>query len=86
MDSSDAYISRAFTTLFEAAGVAISMDGKGRPLDNVFIERLWWRVRYEHVYLKVRGYRDAVWAGRGSAHAREVGFSRVSPGNGVWRS
>ncbi len=29
----------------------ISMDGKGRALDNVFIERLWWSVKYEHVYL-----------------------------------
>jgi hypothetical protein len=34
------------------AGVAISMDGRGRALDNVFVERLWWTVEYEEVYLK----------------------------------
>jgi putative transposase len=45
------FTSRAFTGRLEAAGVNISMDGKGRALDNVFIERLWWSVKYEHVYL-----------------------------------
>ena len=40
-----------FTGRLEAAGVHISMDGKGRALDNVFVERLWWSVKYEHVYL-----------------------------------
>jgi len=36
----------------KAAGVAISMDGKGRWIDNVFIERLWRSVKYEDVYLR----------------------------------
>jgi len=45
------FTSRMFTGRLEAAGVSISMDGKGRALDNVFIERLWRRVKYEHVYL-----------------------------------
>ena len=45
------FTSRVFTSRLEAAGVTISMDGKGRALDNVFIERLWWSVKYEHVYL-----------------------------------
>ena len=45
------FTSRVFTGRLEAAGVSISMDGKGRALDNVFIERLWWSVKYEHVYL-----------------------------------
>jgi len=45
------FTSRVFTSRLEAAGVDISMDGKGRALDNVFIERLWWSVKYEHVYL-----------------------------------
>jgi len=45
------FTSRSFTGRLEAAGVKISMDGKGRALDNVFIERLWWSVKYEHVYL-----------------------------------
>ena len=40
-----------------AGGIAISMDGRGRALDNVFIERLWRTVKYEEVYLK--DYDDA---------------------------
>jgi putative transposase len=44
----------AFTGRLEAAGVQVSMDGKGRCLDNIFIERLWRSVKYEDVY--VRGY------------------------------
>ena len=40
-----------FTSRLEAAEVRISMDGRGRALDNVFIERLWRSVKYEHVYL-----------------------------------
>ncbi len=35
----------------ETAGVRISMDGKGRALDNVFTERFWWTLKYEEVYL-----------------------------------
>ena len=46
------YTSREFTGRLEAAGVAISMDGRGRALDNVFVERLWRSVKYEEVYLK----------------------------------
>jgi len=41
----------AFTSRLEAAGVRVSMDGRGRALDNVFVERLWRTVKYEHVYL-----------------------------------
>jgi putative transposase len=41
-----------FTSLLQEAGVAISMDGRGRWMDNVFIERLWRSVKYEEVYLK----------------------------------
>jgi putative transposase len=46
------YTSREFTGRLEKAGIAISMDGRGRALDNVFIERLWRSVKYEEVYLK----------------------------------
>ena len=42
----------AFTGRLESAGVAVSMDGRGRCLDNVFVERLWRSVKYEDVYLK----------------------------------
>ena len=46
------YTSAAFTGRLIQAGVAISMDGRGRALDNVFVERLWRTVKYEEVYLK----------------------------------
>lgn len=42
----------AFTGRLEGAGVRISMDGRGRALDNVFVERLWRSVKYEEVYLR----------------------------------
>ena len=44
------FTNRLFTGRLEQAGVSISMDGRGRALDNVFVERLWWSVKYEHVY------------------------------------
>jgi putative transposase len=45
------FTAAAFTGRLERAGVAVSMDGKGRCLDNVFVERLWRSVKYEDVYL-----------------------------------
>lgn len=45
------FTSQAFTGVLRAAEVKISMDGKGRWMDNVFIERLWRSVKYECVYL-----------------------------------
>jgi putative transposase len=42
----------AFTGRLKAAGIAISMDGRGRWLDNVFVERLWRSLKYEEVHLK----------------------------------
>jgi putative transposase len=50
------FTAEAFTGRLLAAGVRVSMDGRGRCLDNVFVERLWRSVKYEDVYL--RGYRD----------------------------
>ncbi len=46
------FTSTDFTSRLEVAGIRISMDGRGRALDNVFIERLWRTVKYEEVYLK----------------------------------
>lgn len=53
-DQGAQFTARAFTQVLEDAGIAISMDGRGRALDNVFIERLWRTVKYEDIYL--RGY------------------------------
>jgi putative transposase len=44
------FTAAAFTGRLEAAGVAVSMDGRGRCLDNVFVERLWRSVKYEWLY------------------------------------
>jgi len=46
------FTAEAFTGRLVAAGVAVSMDGKGRCLDNVFVERLWRTVKYEDIYLR----------------------------------
>ena len=46
------YTSSAFTGALERAGIKISMDGKGRALDNIFVERLWRSLKYEDIYLK----------------------------------
>ena len=53
-DQGSQFTSEEWLTPLKAAGVAISMDGKGRWIDNVFIERLWRSVKYEEIYL--RGY------------------------------
>jgi len=50
-DQGAQFTSKAFTGVLKEAGVKISMDGKGRCLDNVFIERLWRSLKYERVYL-----------------------------------
>ena len=46
------FTSTAFTQQLLTEGIQISMDGRGRALDNIFVERLWRRVKYEEVYLK----------------------------------
>ena len=51
-DQGAQYTSEAFTAVLLAHGVHISMDGKGRWVDNVFVERLWRSVKYEDVYLR----------------------------------
>jgi len=45
------FTSASYTQRLEAAGAKVSMDGKGRCLDNVFVERLWRTVKYEEIYL-----------------------------------
>jgi putative transposase len=64
-DQGAQFTARAFTERVEAAGVRVSMDGRGRCLDNVFVERLWRSVKYEDVYL--RGYESVPELDRGLA-------------------
>jgi putative transposase len=51
-DQGSQFTSDAFTGVLKREGVAISMDGRGRALDNIFVERLWRNVKYEDIYLK----------------------------------
>lgn len=51
-DQGSQFTSLEFTGRLETAGIRISMDGRGRALDNVFVERLWRTVKQEEVYLK----------------------------------
>ncbi|WME50797.1 IS3-like element ISPpu29 family transposase (plasmid) [Pseudomonas aeruginosa] len=51
-DQGSQFTSAAFTGVLKREGVAISMDGRGRALDNIFVERLWRNVKHEDVYLK----------------------------------
>lgn len=57
------FTAQALTALIETAGVRMSMDGRGRALDNVFVERLWRSVKYEDVY--VHNYEDGAQLHRG---------------------
>lgn len=50
-DQGSHFTSEQFTQQFQAAGTKISMDGRGRYVDNIFTERLWRTVKYEEVYL-----------------------------------
>jgi len=51
-DQGSQFTAETFTNALKSRGIAISMDGKGRWMDNVFIERLWRSVKYEDIYLK----------------------------------
>jgi putative transposase len=51
-DQGSQFTSADFTGRLQAAGVRISWDGRGRALDNIFVERLWRNVKYEEVYRK----------------------------------
>ena len=65
-DQGSQFTSTEFTGTLSNAGIRISMDGRGRALDNVFIERLWRTVKYEDIYL--REYVDG--------HALHAGLTR----------
>jgi len=58
-DQGSQFTSDEFTEVLENNGIKISMDGKGRAIDNIFVERLWRTVKYEDIYLKeYRSVRD----------------------------
>ena len=50
-DQGAQFTSNEFTSTLKTSGIAISMDGRGRCQDNIFIERLWWTLKYQYLYL-----------------------------------
>ena len=60
-DQGSQFTSREFTGRLESVGIQISMDGRGRAFDNIFVERLWRTVKYEEIYLQdYQGVADVV--------------------------
>jgi putative transposase len=72
-DQGSQFTSAAFTGVLSKAEIRISMDGRGRWMDNVFIERLWRSLKYEDIYLK------------GYAHGREA-KAGIAEWIRIWRS
>ena len=64
-DQGSQFTAEAFTSILKSAEIAISMDGRGRCHDNIFIERLWRTVKYEEIYLKEYRVVPALIAGLG---------------------
>jgi putative transposase len=50
-DQGAQFTSQGFVGLLESHGIQVSMDGRGRVQDNIFIERLWWTIKYHYLYL-----------------------------------
>jgi putative transposase len=89
-DQGSQFTSEAFTGILNAHGIRISMDGRGRWLDNVFVERLWRSVKYEDVYLKAY---DSIAAARQglttyfefyNCRRRHQSLDRKTPHNVYW--
>ncbi len=51
-DQGSQFTSESFTNVLKDKNIQISMDGRGRYQDNIFIERLWWTVKYQYLYLR----------------------------------
>ncbi len=75
------FTSMQFTTMLKERGIRISMDGRGRWMDNVFIERLWRTIKYECVYL--HAFETGTDTRRGVSSNRTDALAWVNPGKGV---
>ncbi len=51
-DQGSQFTSEDFTVVLKEHGIDISMDGRGLAQDNIFIERLWWTLKYNYIYLR----------------------------------
>lgn len=78
-DQGSQFTSDAFIKVLTDNGIRISMDGKGRALDNIFVERLWRSVKYEHIYLNI--YEDglSLWKGLRGTFGFITGNVRINP-------
>jgi putative transposase len=89
-DQGSQFTSEAFTGILNDNGIRISMDGRGRWMDNVFVERLWKSVKYEDVYLKAYDSIPAVRKGLKkyfefyNCKRRHQGLDRKTPDNVYW--
>jgi len=89
-DQGSQFTSEAFTDILNANGIRVSMDGRGRWMDNVFIERLWKSVKYEDVYLKAYDSIPAVREGLAmyfefyNSRRRHQSLDRRTPDNVYW--
>jgi putative transposase len=89
-DQGSQFTSEKFTGILNTHGISISMDGRGRWMDNVFVERLWRSVKYEDVYLKA--YESIAEARRGlreyfefyNSRRRHKGLDRRTPDGVYW--
>ena len=78
-DQGSQFTSEEFTNLLISNGIRISMDGKGRWVDNVIVERTWKSVKYEEVYLKA--YESITEARDGlKAHFEFFNYKTTPPG------
>lgn len=89
-DQGSQFTSEAFTGVLLRHGIKISMDGKGRWVDNVFVERLWRSLKYEEVYLKAYGSmteaREQIgaWFAHYNLRRRHQGLNRQTPDQVYW--
>ena len=90
-DQGSQFTSFAFTGRLQAAGIRVSMDGRGRCMDNIFIERLWRSLKYEAVYL--HEIADGLtarrligeWVRFYNLGEASLGAGRANPGRGIPR-
>ena len=89
-DQGSQFTSTDFTDVLKAHDIQISMDGKGRWVDNVFIERLWWSLKYEDVYLRaydsmdVARERIGTWFDFYNIQRRHQSLDRQTPDQMYW--
>ncbi len=62
-DQGSQYTSNKFTEILKSNDIKISMDGKGRALDNIIIERFWRSVKYEYIYINEITNGAELWTG-----------------------